>query len=42
MVLKLIWPNVAIGVNVIFEEILALKRLKHTVNSKSVAVQTKI
>ena len=29
MVTGLIWPNIAIGVNVIFQEMLALRRARH-------------
>ena len=38
---KLIQPNITIGVHVIFEEILALKRVTHTVSRKR-TVQTKM
>ena len=38
---ELIWPNSKIGVYIIFEEILALTRVRHIVSSKVVVVQTK-
>ena len=33
---QLIWPNNAIGVNVVLDKILALMRVRHTVSSKGV------
>ena len=38
---ELNWPIIAIGVNVVFGEILVLTRVKHMVSSKRVIVQTK-
>ena len=35
----LIWPNIAIVENVVFQEILALTKLQHTGSSKMVIVQ---
>ena len=37
----LIWPNITIVVNVVFQEILALTRLWHIVSSKMITVQKK-
>ena len=41
MGLQLIWPIMAIGVNVAFEEIFTLTIVRHTVNSKLVTAWTK-
>ena len=35
----LIWLNISIAVNAVFQEILALARIRHTVSSKRVIVQ---
>ena len=34
----LLWPNISIVVNVVFQEILSLTRVRHTVSSKRVTV----
>ena len=39
---KLIWPNKTRDVNVVFEKILALRRLKYILSSKRVIVQPKM
>ena len=39
---ELIWPNTTIGVNIILEEILALRTIRHVVRSNRATVQTKI
>ena len=38
---QMIWPIMATGVNVAFQEILTLTIVRHTVNSKMVTVWTK-
>ena len=40
MGLMMIWPNITIVVNVIFQEILALTRVRYTVSSVRGIVQT--
>ena len=39
---KLIWPNITITVTVVFEHILTLARIRYTVSSKRVILQTKM
>ena len=39
---ELIWPNMAISVNVMFQEILALTKIRHTVSSKRITGQKKM
>ena len=38
----LIWPNITIVVNVVFQEILALTILQHILSSKSINVQKNV
>ena len=39
---ELIWENVTMGISVVFEKILALKQIRHIVNSKRVIEHTKM
>ena len=39
---EVIRSNIKVGVNVVFEEILTLRRVKHTISSKRVIAQTKM
>ena len=38
----LIWPNITIGAHLIYEDILILKRVRNTLSSGRVTVQTKM
>ena len=38
----LIWPNITIVVNVVFQEVLALTRVRHIISSKKAIVQTEM
>ena len=42
MVPELIGPNITLGEHVIFQEILALTRVRHTISSKKVTAQSKM
>ena len=37
-----IWPNITVGMIVVFQEILVLTRVRHKLNSKRVIVHTKM
>ena len=39
---ELIWPDITIDMSVVFEDILALTRVRHLVISKRIIVQTQI
>ena len=39
---QLIWINITVGINVIFEEVFALRRIGHKISTMRVIVQTKM